>query len=52
MELRSRKSEGPRIQLEDESLIIEPGEAYDKAGSHRLDIYDENVSSSKRCKVS
>jgi hypothetical protein len=52
MELRSRKAEGPRtIQLEDESLIIEPGEAYNKARSHRLDIYDENVSSSKRCKL-
>ncbi|KAI0285770.1 hypothetical protein BGY98DRAFT_1092621 [Russula aff. rugulosa BPL654] len=51
MELRSQKEEGLRTQLEEESLIIEPGEAYNKARSHRLDIYEENVSSPKRCKL-
>ena len=53
IELKSRKVEVARAQLEDESLIIEPGKAYNKVRSHRLDVYNEDApsSSSKRRKV-
>jgi hypothetical protein len=39
-----------RLQLEEESLIIEPG-AYTEVRSHRLQIYDENSPHPKRRKV-
>jgi hypothetical protein len=53
-ELKSRKAKaGTRTpQLEEESLIIEHGEAYNEARSHRLDIYNENSPLPKRRKVS
>lgn len=54
MELKSREAEATtgRLQLEEESLIIGPGEAYNEARSHRLDVYNESTPHSKRRKVS
>jgi hypothetical protein len=54
MELKSREGEAATrsLQLEEESLIIEPGEAYNEARSHRLGVYNEDNPHSKRRKVS
>jgi len=38
-------------QLEEESLIIDPGVAYDETRSHRLDVYNEGSPHSKRHRV-
>jgi len=52
-ELKSRVAEAAtRLQLEEESLIIEPGEAYNEARSHRLDIFNESIPHSERRVVS
>src|SRR6266704_788020 len=40
-----------RSQLEEESLIIDPGVAYDETRSHRLDVYSEGSPRSKRHRV-
>jgi hypothetical protein len=52
VELKSRDEASSRRQLEEEYLIIEPGEAYNEARSHRLDVYNEGPPNSKRRKVS
>ncbi|KAH9995497.1 hypothetical protein BJV77DRAFT_222342 [Russula vinacea] len=54
MELKSREGEAATrsLQLEEESLIIEPGEAYNEARSHRLGVYNEDNPHSKRRKSS
>ncbi|KAF8475173.1 hypothetical protein DFH94DRAFT_114831 [Russula ochroleuca] len=52
VELKSRDEASSRRQLEEESLIIEPGEAYNEARSHRLDVYNEGPPNSKRRKLS
>jgi len=53
-ELRSREAEasmsGP--QMEEESLIIDPGVSYDESRSHRLEVYNENSLRSNRLEPS
>jgi len=52
-DLKSREANiaTSRSQLEEESLIIDPGVAYDETRSHRLDIYNEGSPCSKRHRV-
>jgi hypothetical protein len=54
MELRSREEEATtrRLQLEEESLIIELDGEYNEARSHRLGVYNDGTPHSKRRKVS
>ena len=52
-DLKSREANvaTSRSQLEEESLIIDPGVAYDETRSHRLDVYIEGSPRSKRHRV-
>ncbi|KAI9458188.1 hypothetical protein BJY52DRAFT_440424 [Lactarius psammicola] len=49
-ELKSRERESVtnKVQLEEESLIVEPGMPYDEARSHRLGIYNDSEGSHHR----
>ncbi|KAH9995439.1 hypothetical protein BJV74DRAFT_830097 [Russula compacta] len=54
-QFKSRETEDAanRLQLEEESLIVEPGVAYNQARSYRLDVYSESSPRrSKRLKSS
>ena len=50
-DLKSREANvatSSRSQLEEESLIIDPGVAYEETRSHRLDVHNEGSPRSKR----